>query len=177
MSRLIAITAAVAILCLAPKALCEEKIVAPLPKRILEAKTAAFKYNLTPQSHVDRVYRALVKWGRFRLVDESENPDLIFLLEAVESSTKQVTHGTVQPPVTEYGDYTIKAETRTAKTYTAVFSVKDRATGQILYATTDEELPRSAGRRIASMYGPVPAAPEEFVKVLRKRIEGQERQK
>ena len=78
---------------------------APLPKRILAAKTV-YILNETGHPHpLDVAYQELKKWGRYVIVDDREKADLIFVLTQVRTGEETT--------VTRYGNDTITTRTPT----------------------------------------------------------------
>jgi hypothetical protein len=80
----------------------KEKVYAPLPKKILEAKTVALDNQTGNPGLGDKVYEALIKWDRFRVIDRSENPDLVIVLFKERNATVEywVTYLSVADPLT-----------------------------------------------------------------------------
>jgi hypothetical protein len=50
---------------------------APLPKTLLEAKTAMLVNEGVHRKTFDALYRAMKEWGRFRIVQEAKEADVI----------------------------------------------------------------------------------------------------
>src|SRR5258705_11297968 len=71
----------------------KEKQHLPLPATVLAAKTV-FIDNQTGMAKLgDRAYEELKKWGRFQIVADRKQADLIFLLTAQEHDGGYVTTG------------------------------------------------------------------------------------
>src|SRR6266850_2199481 len=71
----------------------KEKQHLPLPANVLTAK-AVFIDNQTGMAKLgDRAYDELKKWGRFQIVPDRKQADLIFLLTAQERDGGYVTSG------------------------------------------------------------------------------------
>ena len=65
----------------------------PLPVAVFSAKTV-FIDNQSGMAKIgDRAYEELRKWGRFQIVSDRKDADLIFLLSAEEHTTGYVTSG------------------------------------------------------------------------------------
>jgi hypothetical protein len=59
---------------------------APLPKQLLEAKTAYIQNLSGSSATLDRCYSELSKWGRFQLVADPKEADIIFQLGSADES-------------------------------------------------------------------------------------------
>ncbi len=133
---------------------------APLPAKVLAAKTIYIQNESGYAEMVDKAYTSLKAWGRYQLVDAKEKADLILLL-TVGTEQKEF-HETVSiyNPKTGWSHGTVP----TPSTYAWTFSqarLIDPATGDTVWA--DER----AWIREHS-------ATEELIKGLRQLIEEQE---
>jgi len=69
---------------------------APLPSKVLTARTVYLDNRTGYEKFSDRAYDELQKWGRFRVVAGAKDADLVFLLSASEYHGGYVTSGTTQ---------------------------------------------------------------------------------
>lgn len=68
---------------------------APLPKKLIDAKTV-FLDNRTGKADIgDKAYDELTKWGRFKVVDDVKTADVVFVLSTETWSAGTYTYGSV----------------------------------------------------------------------------------
>ena len=68
---------------------------APIPTKIIEAKTVFLLSETGDERHLDAAYKALRRWGRWEIVGDREKADLVLLLTVVEKAGPSVTSGNV----------------------------------------------------------------------------------
>lgn len=137
---------------------------APLPAKVLTAKSVYIENNSGHADIADKTFTQLKAWGRYQIVDDKKKADLVLVLTTSTSQTDTTraawvntynsktgawTNGTVNTPTTENVDYTR-------------LTVVDPGSGDIMWADQMEW-----SRRYS--------ATEELVKELRGRIEEQEK--
>jgi hypothetical protein len=138
---------------------------APLPAKVLTARTIYIDNQSGWAEAADKAYGQLKAWGKYQIVDAKEKADLILVLTVIEmqqggqesswvstynSQTGAWTHGTISTPSTNTVRYT---EIR----------LIDPATGDMAWA---DRLIWSRKR----------SATEMLIQSLRQRVEEQERQ-
>jgi hypothetical protein len=115
----------------------KDKVYAPLPRKILEAKTIAFDNRTGWAKYGDAEYTAIVDWGRFKIVEKSEKPDLIFLFALRRRSARYETSGhadTTNPERTA-----IQAETTAVGTEIPYLSIIDPSSGETIWSMTGSD--------------------------------------
>lgn len=137
---------------------------APLPERILQAKTL-FVDNQSKYADVaDHFYDEISKWKRFRLVSKKEDADLVVVLTTQESEGVASTN---QPYVTnKIGDTKITTGGGRVYTYTSgatQLTFVDPKSGEKVWTNTMAWSKKGSTRLL--------------VRDLRKRIENQEKDK
>jgi hypothetical protein len=158
----------------------------PLPPQIMTAKTVYIDNQSGISRLGDRCYTEIQKWGRFQVVQDRNQADLIFLLSAREYNGGYVTTGgqttsTVNTSgninATSYGDQTTGTinssgtiNSTTSPTYTqpviigyTYLTVIDPKTGDNLW---------SDSKRWGNLYTGFHSATKGLVDELVKRIEG-----
>lgn len=132
---------------------------APLPQKLLAAKTIYIDNRSSYSTIADKVYSELTKWNRFQVVDSPDKADIVFLLSStVQTSGYTARTTTSQYGNTSYGNTSIAAD-EDGFTHLQIIS---RDNGQILWAET---------RRWVMFR----SATKGIVKDLRKRMEDQEK--
>ncbi len=113
---------------------------APLPHSVFQAKRVYIENRSGRAQIGDRVYDELLKWGRFQVVTDPKNADLILLLSAREYVSHYESNGTIKAEGTTY-DYgsgmsstTVTGETQstttpvtTGRTYMTVIDPRNGA--------------------------------------------------
>jgi hypothetical protein len=149
----------------------KEKQHLPLPATVLAAK-AVFIDNQTGMAKLgDRAYEGLMKWGRFQIVADRKQADLIFLLTAQERDGGYVTSGGGQ---TGTVDSDGNINTRSHPTYTThvtvaytYLTVFDAKSGDNLW---------SESKRWGNLYTGFRSATKGLIDELKKRIDEQIKQ-
>ena len=144
---------------------------APLPTKILEARTVYLDNQSGLAKLGDRAYDELAKWGRFRIVGNPKDVDLVFLLSTTEYEGGYMKTGTTQASgtVIRYGN--IHMSGSTSSTITPVVQGWTHLT--VIDPTTGANLWRDA-RQSGNLLTGFRSATRSLVKDLRKRIEQQE---
>jgi hypothetical protein len=75
----------------APTAVCEDKVYAPLPHKVVAAKTVFFMNESGTARFGDDLYRELKAWNRWEVVTDREKADLILVLSASDTVPVTVT--------------------------------------------------------------------------------------
>ncbi len=149
----------------------KEKQHLPLPPQVMSAKTVYID-NQSGQAKIgDRAYEEIKKWGRFQVVQDRKQADLILLLTAREHNGGYVTTGGGQTGrVDDYGN----VNTASNPTYTApvtvgytYLTVVDPKTGDSLW---------SESKRWGNLYTGFHSATKGLIGELKKRIEEQSAQ-
>lgn len=147
------------------------KVHAPLPKQVLEAKTVYLDNQSGFASLGDKAYDELTKWGRFKVVDQRQNADLILLLSASEYRGGYVTSGTAQQhgTVDDSGNIEVSGESESTTTPVVYrrthLTVIDPKTGTSLW---------SDSKAWGNLYTGFHSATRSLIKNLRSRLEEQE---
>jgi hypothetical protein len=129
----------------------------PLPPALLSARTLYIENNSGQTKLGNNCYNELSKWGRFKIVNDRKQADVIFRIDA--HLGRYGYSGNVDD------DENSKPATPADPAGFATVSVLDQK-GQVLWSDT---------RRWGSLFNGSKAATREVVKELRKRIEGQEK--
>ena len=141
---------------------------APLPPQLMSAKTVYIENNTGQASFADKCYDELTKWGRFKIVADPKQADLIFQIGArvrtYGYSGSSHTNMDCDPDATNCSGNTDSTLTQNSVGFTTV-SVLD-PTGQVLWSDT---------RRWGNLFTGFRSATRSVVKELRSRIEEQER--
>jgi hypothetical protein len=128
---------------------------APMPDRLMNAKTLYIDNQSGVAETADRAYDEFSKWNRFKIVTDRGQADLIFLIEVDPGTSGE--HGTVST----YNSGTQSVQTSSIHTSGQNGATKvrviDQRTGDTLWAQTKPFAFKSATRKI--------------VKELRKRME------
>ena len=141
----------------------------PLPPQITTAKTVYIDNQSGIAKLGDRAYQQLQKWGRFQVVQDRKQADLIFLLSAREYNGGYVTSGS---STTGTVDESGNINTNSSPTYTRPVSVNytyltviDPKTGDNLW---------SDSKQWGNLYNGFHSATKGLIDDLEKRIkEGQ----
>jgi hypothetical protein len=149
----------------------KEKQHLPLPATVLTAKTV-FIDNQTGMAKLgDRAYEELTKWGRFQIVADRKQADLIFLLTAQEHDGGYVTSGGGQTGTVDSSgnirtnsDPTYTTHVTVGYTYLTVF---DSKSGHNLW---------SDSKRWGNLYTGFHSATKGLIGELKKRIDAQSKQ-
>ncbi len=142
----------------------KEKHYQPLPPAILAAKTILIDNQSGDREVGDKAYQALKEWGRFRLVEDREQADLVFVLTVGEEAGGLVTTGGEQTSTAkvEYPgnvDEKVVVKTQTSPTHTKA----------VVYSFTRLVITDSKGDKLYSDVG----STKGMLKDLRKRVEAQ----
>ena len=132
---------------------------APLPPTLMSAKTLYVENNSGQAKLADRCYDELSKWGRFTIVSDPKQADVIFQI-----GTHVQTYGYSGNSKTDDNGNTDTSLTADTAGFTTI-SVVNPA-GQVLWSDT---------RRWGSLLVGFRSATREVIKELRKRMEEQER--
>jgi hypothetical protein len=149
----------------------KEKQHLPLPATVLSAKTV-FIDNQTGMAKLgDRAYEELTKWGRFQIVADRKQADLIFLLTAQERDGGYVTSGGGQTGTVDSSgnirtssDPTYTSHVTVGYTYLTVYDAKS---GDNLW---------SESKRWGNLYTGFHSATKGLIGELKKRIDAQSKQ-
>jgi hypothetical protein len=149
----------------------KEKQHLPLPATVLAAKTV-FIDNQTGMAKLgDRAYEELKKWGRFQIVADRKQADLIFLLSAQERDGGYVTSGGGQTGTVDSSgnirtssDPTYTTHVTVGYTYLTVFDAKS---GDNLW---------SDSKRWGNLYTGFHSATKSLINALKKRMDEQSKQ-
>jgi hypothetical protein len=133
---------------------------APLPLALMSAKTLYIENNSGEAKLADRCYDELSKWGRFKIVSDPKQADVIFQI-----GTHVRTYGYSGRSTTDANGSTDTSLTEETAGFTTISVVNP--TGQVLWSDT---------RRWGSLFAGFRSATREVIKELRKRMEEQERQ-
>jgi len=149
----------------------KEKQHLPLPSQIMSAKTV-FIDNQSGQAKIgDRAYEQVKKWGRFQVVQDRKQADLILLLTAHEYNNGYVTTGGGQ---TGTVDDNGNINTRSDPAYTSPVTV-----GYTYLTVVDPKTREnlwSESKRWGNLYTGFHSATKGLIDELRKRIEEQSAQ-
>lgn len=143
--------------------LCAPSLVArhaPLPRKLINAKTAYIDNRTGLENADDRAYDELKKWGRFRIVEDPRSADVILLVTARRYVSGSYTSGTVS----DSGQ--VSANTYSQTSGATYLTVVDPQTGAALW---------SDGKRWGSLFTGFRSATRSLIKELRKRIDAQEK--
>jgi len=149
----------------------KEKQHLPLPATVLAAKTV-FIDNQTGMAKLgDRAYEELKKWGRFQIVPDRKQADLVFLLTAQEHDGGYVTSGGGQTGTVDSGgnintnsNPTYTTHVTVGYTYLTVFDAKS---GDNLW---------SDSKRWGNLYTGFHSATKGLINELKKRMDEQSKQ-
>ncbi len=128
--------------------ICASEHHAPLPDKILSAKTVYIDNRTGFEEAADHCYDALKKWGRYAITGDKSKADLVFLLEG-----NHETQGAYVPPGS--GVVTTLRKSGTS------LSIIDPSTGDVLWSDTQYA---TRGSKAGSL-----------VDELRKRVEASEK--
>jgi hypothetical protein len=131
---------------------------APLPQTLMAAKTLYIENNSGNAKLADRCYDELSKWGRFRIVSDPKDADIVFQL-----GTHVQTYGYSGSSHSDDNGNTNTTLTADRAGFTTI-SVLDKS-GLVLWSDT---------RRWGNLFTGFKSATREVVKELRKRVEEQE---
>jgi hypothetical protein len=80
----------------------------PMPAELMQAKTVYIQTNLNPADYVVPCREELNKWGRFRVVDDPKDADLIFRISNRDNTSRQyIANAHVRGTVSTGDAYTI----------------------------------------------------------------------
>lgn len=135
---------------------------APLPEKVLTAKTVCIE-NHGSAKVADEAYDELKKWGRYEIVTDRSKADLILVLSVDEGSTTSGTTSVYHPPDDKnWGGTWSHGTTHSSSPSYTHMTLFDSKTNEGLYTDT-----KRAGLRSATREG---------LKELRQRIEEQEKE-
>jgi len=143
----------------------------PLPATVLTAKSV-FIDNQTGMAKLgDRAYEELKKWGRFQIVADRKQADLIFLLTAQERDGGYVTSGGGQTGTVDSSGNINTSRNPTYTTHVTVgytyLTVFDAKSGDNLW---------SESKRWGNLYTGFRSATKGLVDELKKRMDEQAKQ-
>jgi hypothetical protein len=149
----------------------KEKQRLPLPANVLAAKTV-FIDNQTGMAKLgDRAYEELKKWGRFQIVPDRKQADLIFLLTAQERDGGYVTSGGGQTGTVDSSGNINTSSNPTYTTHVTVgytyLTVFDAKSGDNLW---------SESKRWGNLYTGFRSATKSLIDELKKRMDEQSKQ-
>jgi hypothetical protein len=158
-NRVLAITMSSILLLLSPNHCLATKTRAPLPAKVLSAKSIYIENHASARD-TDTVHEELKKWGRWEIVQDRAKADLVLVLSAQEgqssSGTTAVYDPTPAPGMGGAGTWKY-GTTHSASGGSTHLELVEAKTGQTLYADTWGTIRRT-------------------IKELRKRIEEQEKE-
>ena len=112
----------------------------PLPSIFSQAKTIAIVNDAGESSFADRAYDELQKWGRYKIISDPNQADLVLVISSREDYVGSVGNSTSETTAQVYGSYGRATTTSTqsssavirGKTYIMFFDGKrqDRRFGQ-----------------------------------------------
>jgi hypothetical protein len=137
---------------------------APLPFKVLSAKTIYLQNNSGEADMADRAYTQLKEWGRYQVVDVKEKADIIMVL----SETTEQTEGT---EASHTSSYNYKTGAWTQGTVTVPDTVTWRFSRVTLVDPSTGDLEWSDQLVQRRKY----SATQELIKALRDRVEKQEK--
>ena len=143
----------------------------PLAPQVMAAKTVYIDNQSGQAAIGDRAYDVLAKWGRFQVVLDPRQADLVFLLTAHERTGGYVTSGGRQ---TGTVDDSGNIETTSSPTYTTAVTV-----GYTFLAVIDAKTGAnlwSDSKRWGNLYTGFHSAAKGLIGELKKRIEEQSAQ-
>jgi hypothetical protein len=79
---------------------------APLPAKVINAKTIFIQNDSGHAEIADKAYRALSAWGRYQIVDSSAKADLIVILAIGKGEIKSIQHSSTSTFDTGTGTWT-----------------------------------------------------------------------
>jgi len=141
---------------------------APLPSKVMTAKTVYIDNRTGYERFSDRAYDELQKWGRFRVVDSARDADLVFLLSATVYEGGYVSSGSSQQHgrVDDYGNVDISGSSESSSYPVRVgvthLYVIDPGSGENLWSDT---------KRWGNLFTGFRSATRSLIKELRERIE------
>lgn len=136
---------------------------APLPAKVLSAKTVYIQNDSGFADIADKAYSQLKSWGRYRVVDTKQHADLVLIFTA----TSEQTEGTTP---THVSTYNYQTGAWTSGTATAPSTDTWHYT-QVKLVDPETDDVAWADRRIWGKH----SATEELIKALRERVEEQEK--
>jgi hypothetical protein len=96
---------------------------APLPDKVLSAKTVYIDNRTGFEEAADHCYDAIKKWGRYTIASDKSKADLVFLLEGNHETRDAHVHS---------GSSVVATDKRSGTS----LSVVDPATGDVLWSDT-----------------------------------------
>jgi hypothetical protein len=138
---------------------------APLPAKVLAAKTVFIQNDSGHAEIADKAYRALSAWGRYQIVDSSAKADLIVILAIGKGEIKSIQHSSTSTFDTGTGTWTY-GSTHGPGTRPINFT-RIELVDPVTHDTewTDEK-----------PWGKKKSATEELINSLQQRVEQQEKQ-
>ena len=133
---------------------------APLPPTLMSAKTLYIENNSGQAKLADRCYDELSKWGRFRIVSDPQQADVIFQI-----GTHVRTYGYSGHSTTDDNGNTNTSLSANTAGFTTISVVGP--TGQVLWSDT---------RRWGNLFTGFRSATRGVIKELRQRMDEQEKQ-
>jgi hypothetical protein len=109
---------------------------APLPEQVLSAETIYLSNDSGDLKAFDAFYRALRKWGRFRIVTSKDKADLVGVLTTTEMSGAVI--GTATSVGTANGATSTGSSVSIPRTFLKL-RLLDRETGESVWADSEEK--------------------------------------
>ncbi|GAC1632830.1 MAG: hypothetical protein NVS9B14_06550 [Candidatus Acidiferrum sp.] len=132
---------------------------APLPPKVMQAKTVYIENHAGSARFADRAYDELKKWGRFKVVTDPKEADLVLLLTSREYIVGSYTSGHLD----ESGYYSANtANTKVGRTF---LTILDPISGQEFWQDS-----KAWGNLFTGFH----SATRALIGELRKRIQEQE---
>ena len=132
---------------------------APLPPALMSAKTIYIENNSGQAKLADRCYDELSKWGRFKILSDPKQADVIFQI-----GTHVRTYGYSGHSTTDSSGNSNTSLTEDSAGFTTISIVNP--TGQVLWSDT---------RRWGNLFTGFRSATREVINELRKRMDEQEK--
>lgn len=142
---------------------------APLPQKVINAKTVYIDNRSGYANIADKAYDELQKWGRFRIIGDVKDADLVLLFSASSYHGGYTSTATVFSNTNEYSGNTQTTGTVTSNTAPQIISethltLIDPKTGESIWSDSRE-------------WGRFRSATRGLLKDLRKRMTEQEKGK
>jgi hypothetical protein len=168
MKRTISICLALLSLAAMP-CLSKEKRFAPLRPQLLLAKTVFLAGG--PPAVLDKAYEELRKWGRFQVVSDPSQADVVFEFRYGMARAPQTARVSVYDPDTgntSYGSATVPG------VWSEFLTITDSKTKEVLYEDGREGSPASGAVPVVVSAFKHPSMARDMLKDLRKRIDATE---
>jgi len=139
----------------------------PLPSIFFEAKTIAIVNDTGESVYGDRAYDELKKWGRYSIVSDPKEADLVLVITSREDYVGTIRNTNAQTTANVYGTYGT-ATTSSTQSTRAVTSGK---TFVIVFDGKKQEKVWADGKS----WGTFKSATRGLIKDLKKRVEKQDK--